>query len=103
MIDLRPGSFQSIGLNDNLSIAFNVDIEDARGGDNDDSITGNDLVNSLWGGDGNDILDGYGANDMLYGMAGNDTYLYKMNDGSDFIDEMAGKGVDRIEVGLFLA
>ncbi len=101
-IDLRPGSFQSIGLTTNLSIAFGVDIENATGGSGSDSLIGNDLANLLRGNAGNDTLRGYGADDVLNGMAGNDTFVYTVNDGNDTINELAGAGRDNILVQDFL-
>jgi Ca2+-binding RTX toxin-like protein len=78
-IDLREGSFSSIGLksdgtraNDNIAIAFGVTIENAAGGSGDDWIGGNGAANALSGGAGNDTLDGGVGNDTLDGGAGSD-------------------------------
>ncbi|MEP5728907.1 MAG: DUF4214 domain-containing protein [Sulfitobacter sp.] len=49
------------------TIAFGVEIEDARGGQGDDNITGNDAIN---------LLSGNGGNDRLDGGAGSDAALY---------------------------
>jgi len=80
-IDLRQGSFSSIGLNalgqdavDNVAIAYHTIIENATGGDGNDILIGNAWNNILIGGAGNDIIygdgltyydheEGYGAND----------------------------------------
>jgi|GEM_PF-1023044 len=83
-IDLNAGQFSSIGVVkhklagnfiqatneaavDNIAIAYNVAIENAIGGDGNDSLTGNQLDNQLSGGKGNDIIDG---------NAGDDTVIY---------------------------
>ena len=47
-------------------------IENARGGDGNDVITGNERDNVLEGGDGNDHLYGLGGDDVLRGGSGND-------------------------------
>ncbi len=102
-IDLRPGSFQSIGgLQNNLVIAFNVEIENATTGAGSDTLIGNESVNRLIAGAGNDTFNGYAGDDFLSGQAGNDTYNYKMFDGRDLIDEANGAGRDTVDVGLFL-
>ena len=76
-LDLRPGAFSSThGMTNNISLAyvpgwtpdeFAGYIENARGGDGDDVITGNDRDNVLDGGDGEDHLYGLGGDDMLRG------------------------------------
>ncbi len=101
VIDLRQGTFSSIGVrNDgqtavgNVSIAFNVTIEDAVGGSGNDTMIGNYVANHLQGGLGNDSLDGRaGADtldggagaDVLKGGAGNDTYI--LDNLGDVVDE----------------
>lgn len=78
-IDLRPGAYSKItiesdstaGINwssppptptydgtDNLAIAYGCDIENAIGGNGNDTLIGNALNNSLTGGKGNDTLSG---------------------------------------------
>ncbi|MCH8243268.1 MAG: hypothetical protein IH897_11760 [Planctomycetes bacterium] len=96
-------------------------IENAYGGDGNDSISGNSANNGLFGGrgndildggDGNDTLDGGGGNDTLIGGGGNDTLiggtgadrmeggggndLYVVNSGADRVIELAGQGNDRV-------
>ena len=106
-IDLRAGSFSSIGRNaggsvtiNNIAIAYGVTIENANGGSGDDGIQGNDVANRLFGGGGNDDLSGNGGNDTLdggvgndrmYGGSGNDTYY--VNSAGDVIDEVGNSDV----------
>ncbi|MBY4679060.1 Calx-beta domain-containing protein [Marinobacterium arenosum] len=81
-LNLTAGSFSDIGqkqmeyqgaktlAEDNIAIAFNVEIENAIGSAYDDSLTGNALDNQLTGGAGNDSLDG---------GAGTDTAVFSGN------------------------
>jgi Ca2+-binding RTX toxin-like protein len=57
----------------NLAIAFGTTIENAWGGSNRDTLTGNEIANVLSGNAGNDILLGNGGDDHLFGGSGNDT------------------------------
>ncbi|HTO61058.1 MAG TPA: calcium-binding protein, partial [Bradyrhizobium sp.] len=50
-----------------------LNIEDARGGNFNDTLIGTDSGNSLYGKDGDDSLAGGGGNDFLAGSQGNDT------------------------------
>ena len=82
-IDLNAGKYSQLGEaltywsedfssswtdRDTVAIAFGVAIENATGGDSDDTLIGNALDNRLVGGAGNDTL---------YGGAGLDTAVYK--------------------------
>jgi serralysin len=107
-INLNAGGFSSIGIKnngvaarDNVSIAFNVVIENANGGSGNDSIAGNGAANALNGNGGNDTLSGGGGNDTLNGGDGtdyavfsagsytaslvNDFYQVVSNDGTDIL------------------
>lgn len=75
-----PGEFGDRAYN-NVTIAFGVDIENAKGGAGDDTIMGNGSGNKLWGGAGSDVLKGADGADTLYGGAGHDM-LYG-GDGAD--------------------
>lgn len=66
-------------------------VENAIGGNGDDSLTGTGGVNRLEGGAGNDVLDGGAGADALVGGAGNDTYYA---DSSDTITETSTGGFD---------
>lgn len=132
VIDLRDGHFSSIkipsdstaGYNwsapppqatydgtDNLAIAFGCVIENAIGGNGNDTLIGNSSDNSLDGGSGNDTLrgdagndtfdwdsDSRGGNDMFYGGAGNDIYV--LNSASDSVIEYNGEGTDAVWVNF---
>ena len=67
-INLTPGSFSSANdMTSNISIAYGANIENAVGGDGDDTITGNGLANRLQGNGGNDvILGGAGADTAIF-------------------------------------
>ncbi|MEL0207167.1 MAG: M10 family metallopeptidase C-terminal domain-containing protein, partial [Alphaproteobacteria bacterium] len=49
---------------DNVGIAYNTWIENAVGGDGDDTITGNAKGNRITGGAGNDTIDGGAGDDI---------------------------------------
>jgi len=72
-IDLRAGSFSSIGsLENNVAIAYGARIENAEGGDGADKLTGNAGPNLLSGNEGKDVLHGGRGRDTLDGGAGSD-------------------------------
>lgn len=76
-LDLNAGEFSDTsGLTGNISIAYGVTIENARGGSAADTLTGNGVANLLDGGAGDDLLSGRGGNDTLQGGAGVDTAAY---------------------------
>ena len=63
-IDLRSGSFSSIGgMTGNIGIYLTAVIENAVGGTGSDSIIGNDASNRLKGGAGNDTIEGGAGTD----------------------------------------
>jgi len=74
-IDLTTGSTSTIAGN-SLTIQSGTTIENAFGGDGDDSITGNAGANALSGGRGDDTLIGGAGGDTLTGGAGSDTVSY---------------------------
>ena len=71
-IDLRAGSFSSIGGSDNIAIAFGAAIENAIGSNFNDVLKANDAGNKLSGGGGNDTLTGGAGNDILISGTGID-------------------------------
>jgi len=58
---------------DRVAIALGVTIENAIGGDSQDTLIGNGVANQLTAGLGDDNLEGGGGDDTLNGGAGNDT------------------------------
>lgn len=89
-IDLRPGSFSSIGGTFNVAIAYGATIENATGSKGADLIQGNDAANELHGGNGNDKIAGGAGADQLFGELGNDVLWG--GDANDAID--GGDGID---------
>ena len=66
--------------------------ENVSGGAGNDTLIGDDNVNSLSGGDGDDSLNGLGANDLLLGELGND--VLRGGAGNDSLD--GGIGNDSV-------
>lgn len=86
-IDLRAGQFSNIGgLTGNVSIYYDVTIENARGGSGADTIIGNAANNILYGNGGSDTIYGGAGDDSLYG-----------GDADDFLD--GGSGTNLIDGG----
>ena len=78
-IDLAPGSFSIIGVPArpyNFAIAYGADIENARSGNGDDLLFGNDLANRLEGGGGRDFFEGKGGDDRIIGGSGTDVAFF---------------------------
>lgn len=105
-IDLRPGTFSTIGATANnvaMSAAVSVGgrvinlIENATGGVGNDRITGNQAANVLTGGVGNDVLTGGLGNDTLNGGVGSDTF-----NGGDGVDTAVFTGNAALTVNLGL-
>ena len=90
VIDLNPGASSTID-GALLKIAAGTTLENAWGGDGNDSLTGNAAVNKLFGGRGNDRLNGGTGNDALDGGAGVDT--------ADFNGQRASYLVTRTPTG----
>jgi len=83
VIDLNPGSFSSIGIQNNIAIAFGTWIESAIGGSGADRIVGNELDNQLTGGGG--------ADRFVFGVDwGHDT-ITDFQNGLDLLD-FSGSG-----------
>ena len=93
--------YNSLLFNGNLASI----IENAIGGNGNDTITGNQVDNvlsgnggddNLYGGDGNDTLNGDAGNDTLKGGGGNDA----LNGGADNDTLKGGGGADALNGGL---
>jgi hypothetical protein len=78
VISLEEGTFSSVGLTDNISIAYNVLIENARGGSGNDVIAGNDSDNLIWGNAGDDTIYASAGSDIIDGGFGQDTMIYDL-------------------------
>ncbi len=77
-----------------FTIARGVVIENAIGGNGDDTITGNMAVNRLEGGGGDDILDGGAGADTMIGGSGYD--IYYVDDVGDAIVDPDDWGSDTV-------
>jgi serralysin len=113
IIDLRAGSFSSVGgLVNNIGIALNAVIEKAIGGAGNDTLIANSAGCTLLGGGGSDALIGGAGSDRLIGGfgidnltggAGADTFVFLPGDSSaasgqhDRITDFTN-GVDRIDL-----
>lgn len=94
-LNLTEGIYSSVNYTDDFVIAYNAGIENARGSDFADTITGNGDDNTLYGVSGNDVLNGGDGNDVLSGGSNNDT-LYGQND-NDVV--LGGAGTDSLYGG----
>jgi Ca2+-binding RTX toxin-like protein len=70
VVNLALGTATGAGIGSDILVS----IEQAFGGDGNDSLTGDASVNALFGGMGNDTLDGGAGSDDLSGGDGDDTY-----------------------------
>lgn len=107
-LDLNPGTFSDIGLrqitldgdleqaDDNIAIAFGVDIEHAVGTSYADVLIGNALDNTLTGGAGDDQLEGGDGEDTAVFSGSSAEYTFTQTDtgititGLDGSDTLSG-------------
>ena len=96
IIDIREGAFSSLGAVDNLAVAYGTIIENATGGNGNDTITGNTTGNRLTGNLGMDTINAGAGNDTVVATHadGNDTYTG--GTGFDILDFSAVQGVVQI-------
>ncbi len=80
------------------TIARGVVIENAIGGNGNDTLIGNAAANRLEGGIGRDTLDGQGGADTMVGGPGDDTYY--VDDAGDTVVEFGGGGTDLVYSSL---
>ncbi|HTU12211.1 MAG TPA: calcium-binding protein [Allosphingosinicella sp.] len=71
------------------------------GKEGNDSLYGGTDNDTLYGREGNDLLYGGTGTNYLAGGAGDDQYV--IENGSDYIEELAGQGNDRVYAGLSFA
>jgi hypothetical protein len=99
-IDLTQGGFSSIGLTNNIGIAYGADIEAAIGGAGADRLIGNHLDNEFTGGGGADrfvFVDDWGSDIILDFQNGLD--LLDLSDsGFLFADLMISSGGSGAEI-----
>lgn len=84
---------------DNVAIAYGVEIENAYGGAGDDTITGNNLNNLIVGGAGDDLIDGGTGDADIVKFSGDlDDYTINTSGGTTTItDNTAGRdGTDTV-------
>jgi serralysin len=96
IINLNAGTFSTLGKPitlsgsitqyDNVAIAYNVTIENAIGGNGNDTIYGNAANNVIDGGAGNDTLEGNDGNDVLNGGTGADVMRGGMGNDTYYVD-----------------
>ncbi|MBE9115730.1 S8 family serine peptidase [Lusitaniella coriacea LEGE 07157] len=110
-LNLNPGSVNFLAGN-TLSIGIGTLIENAFGGDGDDTMVGNSVANLLQGDRGDDYLQGNGGDDTLKGNTGNDVVdggfgndVLRGGTGNDLLmgregnDWMIGEGETDILIG----
>jgi Ca2+-binding RTX toxin-like protein len=88
VIDLADGTAKIGGT----TYAHLISIENAKGGQSSDSITGTSGNNRLEGNNGADTLDGGSGTDSLYGGAGNDVLIQNFGGPNEIMD--GGDGND---------
>lgn len=75
-IDLNAGGYSSVGLVQNIAIAYNVTIENAIGGSGSDIITDNAADNIITCGGGDDTVNCGAGNDSIDGGIGTDLVVF---------------------------
>jgi Ca2+-binding RTX toxin-like protein len=84
------------GFATGLGVDVLIGIENAQGGEGDDTLTGDSNINLLEGASGNDILNGGGGADFLFGDAGDDSYILNSAQDNTYISDTFGN--DTVEV-----
>ena len=84
-IDLDAGDYSSVGMTDNLAIAYGVEIENAITGAGNDVVYTNSLDNSIQTGNGADTIYGSAGDDVLDGQGGSSDAVNYSYDLSDFV------------------
>jgi len=84
-IDLDAGDYSSVGMTDNLAIAYGVEIENAITGAGNDTIYTNAYDNNIQSGNGADTIYGSAGDDILDGQGGSSDTVNYSYDLSDFL------------------
>lgn len=98
LLDGRTGVNSNSGYSNTLT-----SIEAAIGGNNNDTLIGNNDANILRGGEGNDTLTGNLGNDTLDGGNGNDRVNYLTSGGGLVIDLIAGTAIHGAETDTLIS
>lgn len=99
-LNLQDGSYSSVGLHENIAIAYNAVIENALGGSGDDRLDGNQYANRLSGNGGDDFISGGSGFDYLLGGYGADEFYFDLTafDSVDLSGDFSLLEGDRINV-----
>ncbi|MFM7843859.1 MAG: MBG domain-containing protein, partial [Planctomycetota bacterium] len=117
-VNLGLTTTQVVNANHSVTLNISAVIENANGGDGNDTLIGNasanvlnvnggndtlqglDGADTLNGGNGNDTLDGGAGNDSLAGGAGNDRYIFSLTTtmGADTLTESTAGDSDTIDL-----
>ena len=112
-IDLRPDEWSKLGVPvlidsgsiqqaNTVRIYRTTLIENAIGGEGNDTLTGNDLANRLEGGGGDDTLIGGGGTDVMIGGTGADTFVIG-EDATDILGDFNPDEGDRLVFDVAMA
>jgi len=76
VLDLNDGAFSTVGLKNNIAIAYGATIENAIAGSGDDIIKGNEADNIITANAGDDLIYGSVGDDQVNGGLGEDSIVY---------------------------
>ena len=91
IVDLRPGTYSSLGDRPDPSIPHYVNVV---------AIAANTIIENVIGGSGNDTITGNTANNTITFGAGADTFVYGTSGGADTITDFS-VAQDRIDLTAF--
>ena len=91
IVDLRPGTFSSLGDRPDPSVPHYVNVV---------AIAANTIIENVIGGSGNDTVTGNTANNTITFGAGADTFVYGVNGGADTITDFS-VAQDRLDLTAF--